>query len=342
MSRAHSLLRALEVTGADRLMRPWLAGHGAVFVLHRAAPAGTTPLDPDMTITADVLDHALRVTRSEGYDVISLDDVAARLAAPRSGRFAAFTFDDGYRDNLTVALPVFRAHTAPFAVYVATGLIDRTASFWWGAMARVVETADTLNLSGLGAGPADVPIRTWRDKQEAFARLEAWVHVDLEARSTAVPDWCRAHGVDERSELDAAMLSWDEVRTLASDPLVTVGAHTITHRRLARLDTAAAREELVGAKARLEAAIGRPVLHLAYPYGGPAACGSREFALAADAGYHTAVTTRNGNLFGQHRERMTALPRRRLTEGRPDRRTAKRALTGTQWLLRRGPRVVLS
>ncbi len=341
MSRAQLLLRALEATGADRLVRPWFAGQGAVFVLHRAAPAGSVPLDPDITITADVLDHALRVTRAEGYDVVTLDEVAERLKTPRSGRFAAFTFDDGYRDNLTVALPVFRAHAAPFAVYVATGLIDRTASFWWGTMARVVETAERLDLSGLGAGPADVPTRTWREKQCAFASLEAWVHGDLEARSTAVLGWCQLYGVDERAELDAAMLSWDEVRTLASDALVTIGAHTISHRRLARLDAAAAHEELAGGKARIEAVIDRPVFHLAYPYGGPAACGPREFAIAADAGYRTAVTTRNGNLFAEHGDRLMALPRRRITEGPPDPRTAKRALTGTQWLLRRGPRVVL-
>ena len=80
--------------------------------------------------------------------------------------------------------------------------------------------------------------------------------------------------------------------------------------------------------------------HLAYPYGGPAACGAREFRLAAEVGFLTAVTTRNGNVFDAHAAGVTALPRRRLTEGPPDLRTARRALTGTQWLLRRGPRVV--
>ncbi len=341
MGRADSVLRALEATGADRLMRPWLAGSGVVFVLHRAAPAGTTPLDPDMTITADVLDHALQVARDEGYAIVTLDDVVERLRSRRTGRFAAFTFDDGYRDNLTIALPVFRAHSAPLAVYVATGLVDRTASFWWGAMARVVETAEVIDLRALGAG-AVVPTRSWPEKQAAFARLEAWVHGDLETRSTAVPDWCRAHGIDERTELDTAMLTWADVQAMADDPLVTIGAHTVTHRRLARLDDATTRQELADAKARLEAVLSRPVWHVAYPYGGPAACGPREFALAADVGYRSAVTTRNGNLFAAHRDRLTALPRRRLTEGTPDLRTAKRALTGTQWLLRRGPRVVTS
>ena len=341
MGRAESILRGLEAIGADRLMRPWLAGRGVIFVLHRAAPASARALDPDLTVTADVLDHALRITRDEGYDVIALDDVAGRLGQPRSGRFAAFTFDDGYRDNLTTALPVFRAHGLPMCVYVATGLVDRTASYWWGAVAHLVEARAEVRLHDLGV-PETMPTASWTEKQTAYARLERWVHGDLESRGDLVLQWCRDQGVDDRTVLDAAMLTWDELREMARDPLVTIGAHTLTHRRLARLDEESARRELADSRARLEQELDRPVRHLAYPYGGPAACGAREFRLAADAGFTTAVTTRNGNLFGAHAGCVTALPRRRLTEGPPDLRTARRALTGTQWLLRRGPRVVTS
>ncbi len=339
MGRSETILRGLEAIGADRLLRPWLAGRGVIFVLHRAAPESAKVLDADLTIAADVLDHALRITRDEGYDVIGLDDVAERLGRSSSGRFAAFTFDDGYRDNLTIALPVFRAHGLPMCVYVATGLVDRTASYWWGAVAQLVESQAELHLHDLGV-PETIPTASWGEKQAAYARIEGWVHGDLESRGETVLQWCRAHHVDDRAVLDAAMLTWDELREMARDPLVTIGAHTLTHRRLARLDEESARRELAGSRARLEQELDRQVRHLAYPYGGPAACGAREFRFAADAGFVTAVTTRNGNLFGVHAGCVTALPRRRLTEGPPDLRTARRALTGTQWLLRRGPRVV--
>jgi peptidoglycan/xylan/chitin deacetylase (PgdA/CDA1 family) len=339
--RAESLLRGLESVGADRLMRPWLAGRGVVFVLHRAAPTGSTVLDPDLTVTADVLDHALRMTRREGYTTIGVDEIAGRLHGAAPGRFAAFTFDDGYRDNLTVALPVFRAHRVPMCLYVTTGLIDRTAPCWWAALAHLVESRASIDLTGLSLS-GTMSTASWPEKRAAFARVEAWAHGDLESRSEPIRQWCREFGVDDRSVLDEAMLSWEELRELARDPLVTIGAHGVTHRRLSRLDDAAARRELVESRARLETELDRPVRHLAYPYGGPAACGPREFQLAAEAGFLTAVTTRNGNVFAAHGGRLTALPRRRLTEGAPDLRTARRALTGTQWLLRRGPRVVTS
>jgi peptidoglycan/xylan/chitin deacetylase (PgdA/CDA1 family) len=341
MRRAESLLRSLESVGADRWMRPWLAGRGVVFVLHRAAPAGSTVLDPDLTVTADLLDHALRMIDREGYVAVGVDEIRGRLHGAHRGRFAAFTFDDGYRDNLTVALPVFRSHRVPMCIYVTTGLIDRTAPCWWAALAHLVESRAAIDLAGLGLS-GNMPTGSWPEKRAAFARIETWVHGDLESRSESVRHWCRDAGVDERSVLDDAMLTWDELRELARDPLVTIGAHGVTHRRLSRLDDDSARRELAESRARLEAELDRPVRHLAYPYGGPAACGPREFQLASEAGFLTAVTTRNGNVFGAHAGRVTALPRRRLTEGVPDARTARRALTGTQWLLRRGPRVVTS
>ncbi|NWP33755.1 polysaccharide deacetylase family protein, partial [Escherichia coli] len=75
---------------------------------------------------------------------------------------------------------------------------------------------------------------------------------------------------------------------------VTIGAHTITHSNLAKQREDVALNELKTSRALIEAALGRPVLHLAYPYGDKFAAGPREFALAGAAGFKTAVTTRPG------------------------------------------------
>ena len=331
----------MEATGLDRLCAPWLGGRGAIFVLHRAAPSGATVLDPDYQTTADLLDDALHLVKASGADCIALDELPERLRSRRGRRFAVFTFDDGYRDNVTVALPVFRSHRAPLCIYAVTGLLDRTVDYWWGALATLVEHHDRIDPGPLGlAGTIDTA--SWQDKQATYTRIERWVHEDLERRSAAVAAWCAsAYAIDGRALLTTDALSWDDMRALADDPLVTIGAHSQTHRRLATLDETQLRHELRGGRERLEHELGRPVRHLAYPYGGPAACGPREFAAAAEAGYGTAVTTRRGNVFAEHAGHLTALPRRRLTEGQPDRRTARRALSGTEWFLRRGPRVVL-
>jgi peptidoglycan/xylan/chitin deacetylase (PgdA/CDA1 family) len=62
-------------------------------------------------------------------------------------------------------------------------------------------------------------------------------------------------------------------------------------------------------RARIESALQRPVVHLAYPYGDKVAAGAREFALAQAAGFRTAVTTRPGMIFPESAGHLTALPR---------------------------------
>ena len=90
--------------------------------------------------------------------------------------------------------------------------------------------------------------------------------------------------------MDLAIMSWDTARSLEAEGF-QCGAHSLTHPRLAGLEASSLRTELVDARRRLEDELGRPVVHLAYPYG---AFDQTVQAAAAEAGYVTACTTRPG------------------------------------------------
>jgi peptidoglycan/xylan/chitin deacetylase (PgdA/CDA1 family) len=104
-------------------------------------------------------------------------------------------------------------------------------------------------------------------------------------------------------------MSWDELKPFADDPLVSIGAHSITHGNLAMQTEELARHEMADSRARIESALQRAVVHLAYPYGDRNAAGAREFALARATGFKTAVTTRPGMIFPENAGHLTALPR---------------------------------
>ena len=105
-------------------------------------------------------------------------------------------------------------------------------------------------------------------------------------------------------------MDWQELAELAADPLVTIGAHTVNHVMLKKVpDDAAVRAEMEMSRAVLEAALGVRPEHLAYPVGDPTSAGPREFRIAPELGFKTAVTTRPGVLFKAHRDHLTALPR---------------------------------
>ena len=128
---------------------------------------------------------------------------------------------------------------------------------------------------------------------------------------------------------------------LARHPLVTIGAHTMTHPMLAKHDDDRVRAELAGGKAALERRFGRPVSHLAYPVGDPTSASRREFRLAAEAGYVSAVTTRPGLIFPAHANRLTSLPRVSLNGNHQTIRDVDVLLSGAALTLwNRGRRVV--
>ena len=152
-------------------------------------------------------------------------------------------------------------------------------------------------------------MREKRELYDAIYRYLRSMKTEEELRRT-VRDLCACYSVDMPPS--AATCAWTGRRLseLAADPLCTIGAHTVNHMMLRKVPSdATVRAEMEMSRAVLEAALGQRPEHLAYPVGDPTSAGPREFRIAAELGFKTAVTTRPGVLFKAHRDHLTALPR---------------------------------
>jgi peptidoglycan/xylan/chitin deacetylase (PgdA/CDA1 family) len=337
-------LETLYFSGAHLLMRPFCAGVGAILMLHHVRPARRDAFQPNqlLEVTPEFLTQVLAWLRDEGIDVVSLDEMHRRLAERDFGRrFVCITLDDGYRDNKVCAYPIFKRYEAPFTIYVPTSFPERAGKLWWVALELTVARNNTITVE-LDGAEHTLACATPPQKREAFNRIywhlrampdEADIHAYVDALAAR-------YGVDMAPLRDELCMTWDEIRTLAADPLATIGAHTVNHVMLAKANDATARAELKAGREDLEAKLGRPVTHLAYPYGGRDLVGTREFRLAADIGYRTAVTTRPGVLFPEHREQFLALPRLSLNGQFQQKRHLKVLMSGAATALANGFRRV--
>jgi peptidoglycan/xylan/chitin deacetylase (PgdA/CDA1 family) len=259
-----------------------------------------------------------------------MDEVHRRLIGRDfSRRFACFTLDDGYRDNRDFALPVMREFDAPATVYVASDFAQGIGRLWWVALEMAIAGASSIE-APIGGAMVRFETSTAAAKQAAFDRLHDWLRGlpgehDVEREIGAL---CARHGIDLAVVCRELCLSWDELKPFADDPLVTIGAHSITHCNLARQTAEIASHEMATSRMRIEDALQRPVVHLAYPYGDRTAAGSREFALAHTAGFKTAVTTRPGMIFPENAAHLTALPRVSLNGNYQDARILPVLLSG--------------
>jgi peptidoglycan/xylan/chitin deacetylase (PgdA/CDA1 family) len=295
---------------ADRWLRPLAQGCGAILMLHHVRPWRQRAFAPNrlLEIAPEFLDRTLAVVKDLGFDLVPLDEVPSRLAAP--GRpVAAVTFDDGYRDTVEHALPVLRRHSAPFTVFVTTQFADGIGRLWWVELEEAIARLDRVAVT-VGGERFAAPCRTPPEKAAAFDGLYRLVRSGPEESLRATVALLSAEaGLDPAAIAKRLCLGWDELSGLALEPGATIGAHTLSHPMLAKWPTPFARHEIAGSKAMIEARLGRPVRHFAYPVGDPTSAGPREFALARDAGFASAVTTRPGHLFPAHRTHLHALPR---------------------------------
>lgn len=290
------------------LARPFYGGIGSVFCLHRVLPEGrrsTFPENRALEITPEMLGDVLQWVRDRGLEVIPLDHLPGRLEAPSGAKFACFVFDDGYRDNLEHALPIFREFAMPFAISITTGFISGTEPVWWYVLENLL-TGNARVLLDWQGGKQEWACTSQSQRLVAFD--------DLAKLIRACPKMERSHLLDAllppaTFESDRLCMNWNEVRAIAQDPLVTLCAHTVGHHSLNRLSEAEVFSEFVDSKTEIEKQLDRTIHHLAFPFGGRNAVGEREFHLAEKAGFQTAFTTRSGNLFPAHSRLLGRLPR---------------------------------
>jgi peptidoglycan/xylan/chitin deacetylase (PgdA/CDA1 family) len=317
-------LEALYFTGAHHLFRPIFSGVGSIFMLHHVRPSRDTPFQPNghLEVTPDFLRAILAHLRARGIDILTMDELHLRLTERDvSRRFACFTFDEGYRDNRDFALPIMREFDAPFTVHVASDFAQNAGNLWWIALEMLIAKASQVEAEIEGRA-VRIDTSTLSAKHAAFDRLHDWLRA-LPGRNDLAREigkLCARHGIDQAAICGEFCMSWDELKPFAAEPLVGIGAHSVTHCNLAQQPDEIASEELAVSRARIESAIQRPVLHFAYPYGDKVAAGPREFALAKAAGFKTAVTTRPGMIFPESAEYPTALPRVSLNGNYQDER----------------------
>jgi peptidoglycan/xylan/chitin deacetylase (PgdA/CDA1 family) len=264
---------ALERSGLGALLRVAPTWRGLLaLTYHRIGTPGDAPLDRAMwDATLEDFDAQIAFL-ARNFDVVGPGDVGPRPA----GRQVLVTFDDGYRDNYTHALPILRAHGATATFFLTTGFLDRARLSWWDEVAWMVHTT--------GGDRAEIPALLDRVKTLPGTQREAFV--DRLAASTGAGRAPAAAGAEQ-------WMTWRMARELLAAGM-TVGGHTVSHPILARLGEDAQRDEVFACRARLEAELGIAMRWFSYPNGDHGSFDARTRAIVAEAGVDLAFAFHAG------------------------------------------------
>jgi peptidoglycan/xylan/chitin deacetylase (PgdA/CDA1 family) len=244
--------------------------------------------------TADLQDQCRHLRRY--YHPVSMGQVADSLKSgmPLPPNAIAITVDDGYRDFMEYAAPVFKSFELPATVYLATGFLDRELWLWW-------DTIDyALRHTALKAVVIDgesLPIAGATDLAASFYKITSYAKtLPNSGRLQFIDDLLHQAAVRLPAELPAtyAPLRWEEVRQLRRQGF-EFGSHSVTHPILSRLETPEALDrEVFASRDRIQQETGEPVLHFCYPNGQPEDWNESVVGAVSRAGFVTGVTTVQG------------------------------------------------
>lgn len=284
---------------------------GYIFTLHRV-----NEIDPDrlmanesMKISPLFLDRFLSKYKDK-YEYISLCDVPQYIQSKRRKRFMAFTMDDGYKDNYTNALPIFQKHNVPFTIFVSTDFPDYKAILWWYVLEDYLLDHDTVTLRD----GTCLSAKTKEEKERTFMYVRSKI---LNLDQLHLLEGLKKLFVEElqwTGKCEELAMSWDDIKSCASNHIVTIGGHTKHHYNLKKL---ASKDEirdevLYGCERLYEKANIKPVV-FAYPFGSKREISNREVNVVSALGFNLACVS-GGGYCGVRSKNMYALPRIMLTE----------------------------
>jgi len=234
----------------------------SIFLFHRICD------DESMGVTLPVFKGVMEYIRNS-YTVIGIDEAYEYLIDKKlcknQKRYAIITFDDGYLDNYTQALPVLREYKLPATLFACTGFIDSGYSNWEqldAALLRRKESILDLSCFCLGCHSFTTDVERRATVTQVHKLLKVMPQKDMDSLMARIIEDSPAGSARGRS-----MMNWDELRDFAGTPGMTIGAHTVTHPNLVRISESALREELNVSKKVLEDRLDVPIRHFAYPSG---------------------------------------------------------------------------
>jgi peptidoglycan/xylan/chitin deacetylase (PgdA/CDA1 family) len=250
---------------------------------HRAYAPNERPL-VRLGVGADVLRAQLDTLARLGLTPVTVSEGLARLAEGRPGRAVAFSFDDGYADNVRTVLPLLAASGARATFFLTAGLIEDRRAPWWDELEHLLATTRRPRLE---LGGRALPLTDPRGRASALRAAVATFRMAPDGQRSRLDEMAATLGVTEPAP--CALATWEECARLAEAGM-EVGAHTLTHPFLTTLPAVAQRAEISGSFDLIERRLGLRPRGFAYP-GGDHDDGS--VSVAGEAGAW-AVTTLAG------------------------------------------------
>lgn len=222
-------------------------------------------------------------------NVLPLEDALGRLAEGEKlpARSVAITFDDGYRDNLDVAVPVLERLGLPATFFLVPRLLSGEVDAWWETIGWALQSSTRTSLEW-----EDLRVSLAEESARDAAYSEVVKRLKLRNQAARERSMSELLGLlDPAGERPSLFMGWEGARELVRRGF-SVQSHTLSHVVLSQEDAEGQRRELGDARRALERELEIEISTIAYPHGGTQHYTAETVKIAEEAGYRWGVTTR--------------------------------------------------
>lgn len=232
----------------------------------------------------------------QAYQPISLDELALSVKGKSIPRRAiVLTFDDGYADNYTNALPVLDEYQVPATIFVSSGYIDKTKEYWWDDLERIFLSLESipenLNLS-IGGNEYKWTLENMEQRRSVRAELRNLIKPLLpQERDSIIEELVKWSGAGINGREPHRSMTREELKQLSKSQYIQIGGHTVNHPQLGVLPKELQYQEIMQGCDELTAITGLPVNTFSYPFGEDEDYSLDTLEIMRSIGFSAACTT---------------------------------------------------
>ena len=241
-------------------------------------------------LAPEVFEQQVRSLR-QTYTILPLREICERIQrGDTAGQGVAITFDDGYREVLTAALPILQKYQVPATVFLTVNAIETGECSWYDRIFAALRTfpKDEFQIGWLG--PDALDLRPAGSRTRAAEAIIGWMRTLPNRTRIEMCTIFEGFAPPPSDPLRDRMLSWEEVRSMRKAG-IEIGSHSLTHPSVGHLDAEELESELGESKRIIEQRLREPIEAFAYPFGKPSDCGDGAAEVLRKHGYHSAATT---------------------------------------------------
>ncbi len=260
----------------------------------------STPFDPSVFGPSVYEFEQQMAFLRENFNLLSENDLInlTHTKQPFFGKNALVTFDDGYRDNYQLALPVLKKHQIPAIFFIPTYNIENSVLGWWDIIAYFVSQTEKKEIT---LDNERISLLTHEDREAARHRLLTYMKAVAHEKSNDLLDrlsnQCEV-AFPPRSAQREQLMGWEQIEEIANTSNLSIGSHTVSHRVLSTINDDDELGELRNSRVFLQQKLSREIHSIAYPVGGYHAFSERTKKNAREAGYTLGFSFNTGTNYG--------------------------------------------